>query len=55
MKFILKTSPLLGKCVDKGFIKSAIKNICYDDIDKMQLQIAEEIIKKFETIRNLVR
>lgn len=44
MKFILKTSPLLSKCVDKAFVRSAIKNIQYEDIDKMELQIAEEII-----------
>ena len=55
MKFILKTSPLLGKCVDKAFIKAAIRNISYDDLDRMELQIAEEIMTKFETIRNLVR
>lgn len=29
MKFILKTSPLLSKCVDKAFVRSAIKNIKY--------------------------
>ena len=29
MRFILKTSPLLSKCVDKQFIKTAIKNIDY--------------------------
>ena len=40
MKFILKTSPLMTKCADKGFIKGALKNICYDDIDRMELQIA---------------
>lgn len=55
MKFILKTSPLLSKCVDKAFVRAAIKNIKYEDIDKMQLQIAEEIIEKFEMIRNLVK
>lgn len=55
MKFILKTSPLLSKCVDKAFVRAAVKNIKYEDIDKMELQIAEEIITKFETIRNLVR
>lgn len=40
MKFILKTSPLLSKCVDKTFVRSAIKNIRYEDIDKMELGIA---------------
>jgi len=44
MKFILKTSPLLSRCVDKNFVKTAVKNIQYEDIDKMELQIAEEII-----------
>lgn len=29
MKFILKTSPLLSKCVDKAFVRAAIKNIQY--------------------------
>lgn len=40
MKFILKTSPLLSRCVDKTFVRAAIKNIQYEDIDKMELQIA---------------
>lgn len=55
MKFILKTSPLLSKCVDKNFIKTAAKNIKYEDIDKMELEIAEDIIKKFESIRSVVK
>ena len=32
---------MLSKCVDKNFVRSAIKNIQYEDIDKMELQIAE--------------
>lgn len=55
MKFILKTSPLLSKCADKNFIRSAIKAIKYEDIDKMQLQIADEILNKFQQIRTVVR
>ena len=47
MKFILKTSPMLSKCVDKNFIKSAIKNIKYKNISDLELKIAEDIINKF--------
>ena len=35
MRFILKTSPLLSKCVDKNFIRAAIKNVQYEDINKL--------------------
>ncbi len=47
MKFILKTSPMLSKCVDKNFIKSAIKNIKYENISDLELKIAEDIINRF--------
>ena len=47
MRFILKTSPMLSKCVDKKFIKTAIKNIKYENISDLQLKIAEDIISKF--------
>jgi hypothetical protein len=55
MRFILKTSPLLSKCVDKQFIRSAIKNIEYEDISKLELKIAEDIIARFDQIRKAVR
>ena len=55
MRFILKTSPLLSKCVDKQFIRSAIKNIEYEDINKLELRIAEDIISRFDQIRKAVR
>ena len=55
MRFILKTSPMLSKCVDKTFIKAAIKNIKYEHISDLQLKIAEDIILKFEKLRNTVR
>jgi len=35
MRFILKTSPMLSKCVDKTFIRNALKNIDYADINKL--------------------
>ena len=47
MKFILKTSPMLSKCVDKNFIKTAIKNIRYENISDLELKIAEDIIGRF--------
>ncbi len=47
MRFILKTSPMLSKCVDKKFIKSAIKSIRYEDINRLELKIAEDIIARF--------
>jgi hypothetical protein len=40
MKFILKTSPMLSKCVDRNFIKTAIKNIKYENISDLELKIA---------------
>lgn len=55
MKFILKTSPMLSKCVDKGFIKMAIKNIKYENISELELKIAEDIINRFEKLRDTVR
>lgn len=55
MRFILKTSPLLSKCVDKQFIKNAIKSIDYEDISKLELRIAEDIIARFDQIRKAVR
>jgi len=55
MRFILKTSPMLSKCVDKNFIRSAIKNIEYEDINKLELKIAENIISRFDQIRKAVR
>jgi len=55
MRFILKTSPTLNKCVDRNFIKTAIKNIRYEDINRLELQIAEDIISKFEQVRSVVR
>lgn len=55
MRFILKTSPLLSRCVDKQFIRSAIKNIDYEDINKLELSIAENIIARFDQIRKAVR
>ena len=55
MRFILKTSPLLSKCVDKQFIRNAIKNINYEDINKLELKIAESIIGRFDQIRKAVR
>ena len=55
MRFILKTSPLLSKCVDKQFIRTAIKNIEYQDISKLELKIAEQIISRFDQIRKAVR
>lgn len=55
MRFILKTSPLLSKCVDKQFIRTAIKNIDYEDINKLELKIAENIISRFDQIRKAVR
>ena len=55
MRFILKTSPLLSKCVDKQFIRSAIKNIEYEDISRLELKIAEDIIARFDQIRKAVR
>lgn len=55
MKFILKTSPMLSKCVDKNFIRNAIKNIRYENISDLELKIAEEIIGRFEKLRNTVR
>ena len=55
MRFILKTSPLLSKCVDKQFIRTAIKNIDYEDINKLELKIADNIISRFDQIRKAVR
>lgn len=55
MRFILKTSPMLSKCVDKQFIRNAIKNIDYEDINRLELKIAENIIGRFEQIRKAVR
>jgi hypothetical protein len=55
MRFILKTSPMLSKCVDKGFIRNALKNIEYGDINKLELKIAENIISRFDQIRKAVR
>jgi pyrroloquinoline quinone (PQQ) biosynthesis protein C len=55
MRFILKTSPLLSKCVDKNFIRSALKNIQYEDINKLELKIAENIISRFDQIRKAVK
>lgn len=55
MRFILKTSPLLSKCVDKQFVRKAIKNIDYEDINRLELKIAENIIARFEHIRKAVR
>lgn len=55
MRFILKTSPLLSKCVDKQFIRNAIKNIDYEDINRLELKIAENIISRFDQIRKAVR
>lgn len=55
MRFILKTSPLLSKCVDKQFIRNAIKNIDYEDINRLELKIAENIIGRFDQIRRAVR
>lgn len=55
MRFILKTSPLLSKCVDKQFIRNAIKNIDYEDINRLELKIAENIIGRFDQIRKAVR
>ena len=55
MRFILKTSPMLSKCVDKNFIRNAIKNIDYEDINKLELKIAENIISRFDQIRRAVR
>jgi hypothetical protein len=41
--------------VDRNFIKTAIKNIRYEDINRLELQIAEDIISKFEQVRSVVR
>jgi hypothetical protein len=38
---------MLSKCVDRSFIKLAIKNIEYQDIAKIELKIAEDIISRF--------
>jgi hypothetical protein len=46
---------MLSKCVDKNFIRSAIKNIEYEDINKLELKIAENIISRFDQIRKAVR
>ena len=55
MRFILKTSPMLSKCVDKNFIKAAIRRIDCEDINKIELEIAENIISRFDTIRSTVQ
>lgn len=55
MRFILKTSPMLSKCVDRNFVKMAIKNIKYENISDLELKIAEDIIGRFEKLRNSVR
>ena len=54
MRFILKTSPMLSKCVDKGFIKAAIRAIDHEDINRIEMTIAENIIARFEQIRSTV-
>lgn len=41
--------------MDKNFIKTAIKNIEYEDISKIELKIAEDIINKFDQIRRIVK
>lgn len=46
---------MLSKCVDKGFIRNALKNIEYGDINKLELKIAENIISRFDQIRKAVR
>lgn len=46
---------MLSKCVDKNFIKTAIKNIKYENISDLELKIAEDIISKFEKLRDTVR
>lgn len=46
---------MLSKCVDKNFIRNAIKNIDYQDINKLELRIAENIISRFDQIRRAVR
>lgn len=46
---------MLSKCVDKNFIRNAIKNIDYEDINKLELKIAENIISRFDQIRRAVR
>jgi hypothetical protein len=55
MRFILKTSPMLSKCVDKTFIRNALKHIDYADINKLELEIAEDIIARFDQVRRAVR
>jgi hypothetical protein len=55
MRFIIKTSPMLSKCVDKTFIRNALKNIDYADINKLELKIAENIISRFDQVRKAVR
>lgn len=55
MRFIIKTSPMLSKCVDKMFIRNALKNIDHADINKLELKIAENIISRFDQVRRAVR
>lgn len=47
MMYILDTSPLHNKAVDKKFVNSAIKQMNTCDIEKIELEIAENIIRKF--------
>jgi hypothetical protein len=45
---------MLSRCVDRNFIRQAIRNVNWDDVLNMELTIAEDIIAKWDTLRKTV-
>lgn len=55
MMYILDTSPLHNKAVDKKFVKNAVKHMNVHDIENIELKIAENIIQKFNKSKESIK
>jgi|JI6StandDraft_1071083.scaffolds.fasta_scaffold36186_2 hypothetical protein len=55
MKYLLDTSPLMNKAVDRNFVKGAIRKVDNRQIDEIELHIADEIIRKFSSSRDYIK
>ncbi|EAS06131.2 IQ calmodulin-binding motif protein (macronuclear) [Tetrahymena thermophila SB210] len=55
LKFIADTSSLLNKCIDQNYVQKIVNHISKDDVSRLELSLAENIITNYQNMQNLIR
>ena len=53
IKFLADTSELLNSCVDRRYLQNAVNIIDEDNFHYMELNLAEQIIRKYDDLQFL--